>query len=76
MKKLHISLREDQLEAITKLAELASTSTADVIRQLIDKNADDIRAAIAAWEKGAGLFNPHGNTGRKKKRTRLGAKAL
>jgi hypothetical protein len=76
VKTLHISLREDQHDAVTKLAELASTSASDVIRQALDLQADQILAAIEVWRTHGGLMNPAGNMGKKKKRKTLGFRAL
>lgn len=65
MIKMNISLRADQVQAIKELADLSSTSPADVIRQLIDKNQEDIVEAIEIWRTYGGVLNPRGNKARK-----------
>lgn len=76
MQKVHILLRVDQYEELKKLGEFAGTSLADVIRQLIDNQKDEIHAAIDLWSKRGGLFQQRGNVEKKKKPDKLGFKAI
>ena len=57
MTKIHISLTSAQHEQLTELAKRTETSTAEVIRQLIDNNQKEIKAALnrAAKQK-RGIF--------------------
>jgi len=53
-KKMVVNVRPDQYAAVERLAGLASTTIADVIRQTLDQNADEIMSAIDHWEKSGG----------------------
>lgn len=67
MKQIKVSLRQDQIDAIRKLAEFSGQSQAYVIRYIIDHCQDEISQAIEAWRanpaakpfrKGEGGFQP------------------
>lgn len=67
--RMHISLFSDQAEAIEKLARLASTTKSDVLRQIVQRQREEVLAAIETWEK-------HGHIMRPKRKGRMGFTAL